>query len=363
MHGPRNRLHPTICGTLAVVASCSPAPVEVVHMDGLTGFEAQLDSLRVELQIPALSAAIVAEGNVVWARGFGYADVRAGRIAADTTAYHLASLTKTFATIILMQFVESGDVDLDDYISEYGIDLPNAENIRIRHLMTHTSEGTPGTTFRYNGNRFGEITQVIERVSGRRLADLIVERILHPLNLRHTAPNVRDDRSFEAAGLERAAFEANMARAYELREGQVVESEYPSIFNAAGGLIGSVVDVARYSIAIDQGQFLEPETWDTVFTPARSADRDLPAALGWLVYEHAGVTVHWMYGWWTANSSLIVRVPERGLTFVAAANTDAMSSRYGLGADGNALRSDVARLFIEAFVTGDEPLPVAGLDR
>ena len=45
------------------------------------------------------------------------------------------------------------------------------------------------------------------------------------------------------------------------------------------------------------------------------------------------------------------------LAFVVLANTDALSSRYGLGGDGNVLRSDVARLFVEAFVTGDELLP------
>ena len=168
---------------------------------------------------------------------------------------------------------------------------------------------------------------------------------------------MKDEVSFATAGLARGPFEANMARPYEVRDGQVFETSYPSLFNAAAGMIGSVVDLATYALAIDRGEFLQPATWDSVFTPAQWNGNDLPAALGWLVLEHEGLTIQWAYGWWTACSSLIVRVPELGRTFIVAANTDAMSSRYGLGADANVLQSAVARLFIEAFVTGDEPIP------
>ncbi len=85
-----------------------------------------------------MSAAIVDNGRIAWWRGFGYADGNAELPASDTTGYHLASLTKTFAAIILMQLVEAGEVSLDDPIGEYRIDLPNSENITIRHLMKAT---------------------------------------------------------------------------------------------------------------------------------------------------------------------------------------------------------------------------------
>ena len=118
-------------------------------------FEGRLERLRVELGIPALSAAIVANGSVAWARGFGQADLQSGRLATDTTSYHLASLTKVFAVISLMRLVEAGRVSLDDPVSKYGISMPASAEIRVRHLLNHTSESTPpGTAFRYNGDRF-----------------------------------------------------------------------------------------------------------------------------------------------------------------------------------------------------------------
>ena len=149
-----------------------------------------------------------------------------------------------------------------------------------------------------------------------------------------------------------------MATGYELDGSQVREKSYPSLFNPAAGLIGSVEDVAHYSIAIDQGQFLELETWDQIFTPAISASgAELPYGFGWFLQVHEGTLLQWHHGWWTANSSLIVRAPERGLAFIVAANSDRLSSTYGLGGDGNVLRSAVARLFVESFVLGDETLP------
>ncbi len=333
-------------------------PIEVTHMPGLQGFEAQLDSLRVELQIPGLSAAIVDDRQIVWSKGFGYSDVDAERPAQPTDPFHLASLTKTFAATIVMQLVEAGLVDLDDPVSDYGIELESQGVVRVRHIMTHTSEGVPGSHYSYNGDRFGRLDRVIEGASNRTFGELLVERILQPLGLTSTAPNVRQPLAFALTGLDRDAFVARMAKPYELEDDAVVRSQYPSYFGTAAGLIASAEDVARYSIAIDRGQFLEPETWDSVFTPSRSNTGDtLPYGLGWFIYTYQGVKLEWHYGSWTANSSLIVRAPVKGLTFVVLANTGMLSRAYGLGIDANVMRSDVARLFVESFVIGDEPLP------
>ena len=59
--------------------------------------------------------------------------------------YQLASITKTFGSIILMQLAEAGKVNLDDPIAKYGIDLGarwgNDERIKVKHLLTHSASG------------------------------------------------------------------------------------------------------------------------------------------------------------------------------------------------------------------------------
>src|SRR5688572_27394405 len=83
--------------------------------------ETLLENLRQELKIPAYSAAIVKDQKVLWAKGFGYADLENKIQATEHTPYHLASLTKTFASTILMQLVQEGKIKLDDPVSKYGI--------------------------------------------------------------------------------------------------------------------------------------------------------------------------------------------------------------------------------------------------
>lgn len=115
-------------------------------------FEKQLDALRKELKIPAISAGIVKEGKLVWARGFGFADLEAKLPATPHTPYHLASLTKTFASTVVLQLVEEGRVSLEDPVSRYAVELPSEGVIRVKHIFSHTSEGVPGERYSYNGD-------------------------------------------------------------------------------------------------------------------------------------------------------------------------------------------------------------------
>ncbi len=347
---------------LACTLTCDSSPteptdIEVLPMQGLQGFEARLDSIRVVLRIPGMAAAIAKDGQIVWSKGFGYADAREERPATPSTPFHLASLTKPFAAVIVMQLVEQGLVSLDDPVSQYGVDLEADGVIRVRHLLTHTSEGVPGSFYRYAGDRFGQLDRVIQGAANRSFGELLVERILQPIQLRETAPNPKHA-AFNLTGLNRDQFIAAMAAGYDLRDGRVVPVAHPTYFGTAAGLVASAEDMARFSIAIDQGRFLQPETWDSVFTPAVSnSGATLPYGLGWFIYEYEGAVLQWHYGLWDSNSSLIVRAPQKRLTFVVLANTNMLSRAYGLGVDANVMRSDVASLCVESFVLGDEPLP------
>jgi CubicO group peptidase (beta-lactamase class C family) len=338
-----------------------PDTIVVTPTPGLQGFPARLDSLRVQLRIPGMSSAIVKDGEIVWARGFGHAIAEASLPATKATPFHLASLTKPFAATIIMQLVEEGLIDLDAPAIDFGVNLASSGVIRVLHLLTHTSEGVPGSSYRYNGDRFGNLDRVILSASGRSFADLLVDRILRPLDLRSTAPNPARAEAFALTGLDRADFLSEMAAGYEVKGSKVVPRLHPAYFGTAAGLVASAEDVAAFSIAVDEGRFLSPETWEEVFTPAiATTGATLPYGLGWFIQEYEGARLQWHYGYWTTNSSLIVRAPDRALAFVVLATTQTPTSPYGLGVDDDVMRSDVAKLFVEAFVLGDEPLPTGG---
>jgi CubicO group peptidase (beta-lactamase class C family) len=102
---------------------------------------------------------------------------------------------------------------------------------------------------------------------------------------------------------------------------------------------------------------LSPALRALAYAPTVTAAGDtLPYGLGWFSTRYRSVRVVWHYGYWTAISALIVKVPERGLTYVVLANTDALSSRYPLG-DGRLDTSPWAREFLDAFVLGAAAIP------
>ena len=343
-----------------VTAACGETPLEpvsVAPVAGLQGFEASLDSIRVALRIPGLAGAIAQGGDIVWSRGFGFADVERGRPATDTTSFYWASVTKSVAAIVLMQLVEEGRVNLDDPISDYGVNLEADGVITVRNVFNHTSEGVPGTVFRYNGGRYISLGDVMLRATGETFAQLLAERILRPLGLRHTAPDVNLLADFYAAGLNRQEFLANVAMPYELVNGQVLPSARLRHFSPAAGLVSSVRDLARISIALDGDQLLDPATKEEMLSPTIAINGPSKTyGLGWYVQTYAGVKLEWHYGLAQGHSSFIVRAPEQGLTFVVVANTSRLSGAYDMGA-ADIMVTGPGRLFVESFVLGNEPLP------
>lgn len=356
---PRRTMLPLLCWWLVPLATgCPRNEVTSPTPNSIPEFEQRLEALRASSHIPAITAVISKGQAVVWVKAFGTADLATHRLAADTTVYHLASLTKPFAATVLLQLVDEGKVSLDDPVSMYGINLasPAGTIIRVRHLLSHTSEGTPGTRYAYNGDRFGQLDAVIAQAAGKSLALALQERIIAPLGLRHTAPNPQSS-SFAASGLDKTTFLANMARGYTNVIGLPRPTTYPTYFGAAAGLTASALDYAAFSMAMDRDAFIRPATKALAYTPVVSPTGEtFPYGLGWFSTTYKSARIIWHYGLWTANSSLIVKVPDRELTFVVLANTDALSSLYPLGS-GRLDTSPWARIFLDTFVIGSVSLP------
>ncbi len=114
--------------------------------------------------------------------------------------------------------------------------------------------------------------------------------------------------------------------------------------------MSSVLDMAKYDIAIDQHRFIKQETQQLAFTPAVSTKGEtLPYGLGWFTQNYKGTRLIWHYGYWTCNSSLILKVPDRNITFIAMANTDNLSRPTDLGA-GDVTSSPVGLAFLKTFI-------------
>jgi CubicO group peptidase (beta-lactamase class C family) len=269
-------------------------------------FAHDLEAIKTDLRIPGLAAAVVDSGRTVWRNDFGFADVVAHR------AFPIASVTKTMAAALVMQMVEQGRLSLDDPIAKHVPGTKLAPEITLRHVLSHTADGTPGEEFLYNGGIYNSLTAVVEKVGGKPFAGLLANAIFNPLGMNYTTA------------------------------GKGV--------CAATGVVSTTADLAKYAIALDGTELVSDKSKTAMATPARSTHGAiLPYGLGWFTQTYLNEQIVWHYGQEEAFASLFLRVPNRKLTLIVLANSNTMSDASRL-LDGNVARSLVALAFLRDVV-------------
>lgn len=363
--------------TALAFGQSSPTPASISperwSADNLAGFEASIEKERKQNHIPGLSAGIVYGNELIWKKGFGFADIDNKQVPDEHTVYQIASVTKTFGSILLMQQVEAGKVSLEDPVARYKIDLGarwgSDKRIKVKHLLTHTAMGSsmngfkPGYQFRYNGDWYNRLKEVIEQSSGRNFGMLLLDSIINPLGLKETAPSTDDSVNFSLTVKDKTTFLLKVAKPYDWQNKQIVPVDYHYIFGPSAGIMSSVHDLAQYSIAIDANKFIEAETWQQVFTPFKTPKgKDIQYGLGWFVGYHKGLKLLWHNGWWNGYSALLVKIPEKDLTLIILANSQDLTRPYmtsniwkwlnpfDKNLNKNLLASDFARTFYNYFV-------------
>jgi CubicO group peptidase (beta-lactamase class C family) len=358
-------------------------PTQPAATGAIQALEQKLEELRKELNIPGMSVAVLQEQEVVFARGFGYADVENEIAATENTPYYIASCTKPFAAAVLMQLVEAGKLDLDaamaDILKDTTFPFPSGaihgyagwcdtilelsrdtsgpyaayrflfedyrcdtERITVRHHLTHTSQGEPGAAYRYNGFLYGWLAWVVEAAPGHRFADLLVENITGPLDMTSSIPNPSDTG--------RQLVLAELAKPYRVDDaGKAVLSDFEQDLNAGAGMVSTVLDLAKFDVAMDRNLIVSQQSKEAMFTPTISnRGEPLPYGMGWFVQELEGVKLVWHYGQQTTYSSLILKVPGHELTLIVLANSDGLSAPFNLG-KGDVHKSPFAVTFINLF--------------
>jgi CubicO group peptidase (beta-lactamase class C family) len=320
-----------------------PDPVSAVS---ITDLETRLDNLRKKSNIPGMVAGIVRDGQVIWIKGYGYENTAQQKPVTNATIFHLASLTKTFASTGIIQLVHENKIDLNAPVADYGVSLTESGTVRVIHLLTHTSEGIPGSHYNYNGDRYSLLSTVIQSATAGTFHQLVAERITRPLGLQNTAPS--DMRLASLDGFDTIRLKQNTARGYGSNGIQTVD--YPKAFSTAAGLISNIDDMLKYAAAFDGNLLLTDDLKAKVFSPMISNDgKTLPHGLGWFIQQIEGIKITWHYGYWVGMSSLIIRVPEKKMSFVLMANSDMLSAPYPLG-KGDIWVSPYSKEFLKSFV-------------
>lgn len=211
---------------------------------------ADLEYICTLLHIPGLAAIVVQDGQAVWQRVFGWADVEQRIPVSPSTPFSIASLTKTMTAIVLMQSVREGLVGLDDPMTQYIDAHTLPQMVTIRQVVSHTSEGNPGEEYLYNGKRYALLSRVMEAASRQPFHELLATRVFLPLAMTDTIPGL---------GTPNAALRQPLARPYTLNQEthRIEPGPLPAPgVTAATGVVSTILDLARYAQALDQGRMI-----------------------------------------------------------------------------------------------------------
>ncbi|MFN0009901.1 MAG: serine hydrolase domain-containing protein [Planctomycetota bacterium] len=247
--------------------------------------------------VPGLSIAVGRDGELLFARGWGYADAKQGTPASADTIYAIGSLTRQFTAVSILQLAEAGKLTLDDPLSKWLPDFPaQGHAITLRQLLSNTSglpgysalaaahgskvdchlereelfglfekvpfEFTPGAGFSFNNTGYLLLSMVVAKAGGEDFTDYVRTRLLQPLELERTRFLPHAERP---TGFAEDCKELSDER----------ELEIPMAGPSAGStqsLGSSAKDLFRWQSALNDRQLIGEASTTLMRTPARLAD-------------------------------------------------------------------------------------------
>ena len=230
------------------------------------------------LGTPGAAIAVVQGGNLTTQQFLGAADAARSRPVSATTAYRIASITKIFTAVAILQLVERGHLRLGDRLNRYLPWAPHAGDVTIEELLTHSSgipdfwdlavahnetarpvtpreivetishrplAFEPGSSSAYSNTEYTLLGLVVERVSGMPLGAYEKAHIFAPAHMQQTAQGRAAPGTILAApsGADLVAFD-------------------PSWWYGSGDLVSTAADLARFDIALFDGTLVAPKTFE-----------------------------------------------------------------------------------------------------
>jgi CubicO group peptidase (beta-lactamase class C family) len=327
--------------------------------------ESYLEPLRQQSGIPGMSAAVLKDGVVVWEKGYGFQNVATRLRATPDTPYLVGDVSETLAAVLLLQCVEQRRMDLDEPFERFGLSAPGRD-ATLRQLLSHAAPEGARESFAFSPERYALLTPAMEWCAPQPYRKSVAHRILNRLAMRDSVPGTDlQDKDLE---LPEGLFDEDdldryrrvldrLAVPYKVDgRGRAERSDLaPAGINAAGGLVSTVRDLAKFDAALDpsleSGQILLPETLALAWSSTAGRDgTPTPMGLGWFVQGYRGQRIVWHFGYvQNAYSSLVIKLPERGLTFILLANSDGLSAPFQLQS-GDVTKSLFASLFLRLAV-------------
>ena len=312
--------------------------------------EARIDSLfsrYARSDAPGCAVAVVKAGKILYARGYGMADVAQSIPLTPQTPMIVASTSKQFTALAVLLLVNDGKLRLDDDIRRYVPEVPEfGHTITIRMLLNHTSglrelgnlfyfsgwritdeqyksdvldmikrqralNHVPGAEFSYNSSGYTFLALVIERVSGVSFRQFVTDRIFRPLGMTHS--DVQED--IDQVIPQRAT-------GYWGHDPTKLRTARPSnSFAGPNGVVTSVEDLARWDANFYQRTVGTEAMLDQMSTPGRLSDgTEFGYGMGLFIGSHRGRKMISHAGSDYGYKADFIRFPAEQLTVTVLCN-------------------------------------------
>jgi CubicO group peptidase (beta-lactamase class C family) len=309
--------------------------------------DALVEAAMTEGGITGASVGILERGRIIHARGYGLRDVENMLPDTEETVYGIGSITKQFTAAAIMRLAETGQIRLDGHISEYLPGYPtHAMAVTIRSLLNHTSgipnytlmeswwrtmavemaprevirvfENEPldfasGSRFSYSNSGYFLLGLIVEEVSGRPFGGYLNEEFFIPLGLGSTRY------------CDRQALIPDRASGYKFEGGSLVHAAFvsPSQAYSAGAVCSNVLDLMRWSRALEEGIAVGKDSYLEMTSPGSLTDgSEIEYGMGLAISHLDGHRRVTHVGGTLGFSSQIARYPDDELTVVVLTNTE-----------------------------------------
>jgi D-alanyl-D-alanine carboxypeptidase len=316
------------------------------------------DFIRAEMKkqrIPGLALAIVKDGVVVKAAGYGVADRKTSVPVTTDTVFKIASVSKQFMAAGIMVLVQDGRLSLADTVDRHIADVPAAwRGITVRQLLSHTGglmrEGpgwtpastndlevirsayeaplrsTPGTKWEYSNLGYTVLAEIMARVSGRPWPEFMTERVFRPAGMLSTRTTTMTE------------MVPNRAAGYSDNDRLLDAEDWPAV-RPGGGFLSTITDLAKWDQVLYTDRILIEASRRDLGTGVTFNDGSpVLYGLGWFVNRPAARRQIWHSGGLPGFKAQFHRYLDDGVTVIMLINLD--------DADDDSIAAGVAELYL-----------------
>jgi len=293
---------------------------------------------------PGLCVGVVKNGKLVKKKAYGSADVELGAPMKDDDIFEIGSMTKQFTAMLTLMLVDEGKIGLDDPVSKYIPESPEAwKSVTIRHMLNQNS-GLPeyaliptvglmddydrekwmkvitplpldfptGSAWAYSNTNFALLGWVIEKITGKPYGEVLTARVLKPLGMDHTRiENVQDVIPRRAHGYLPGSTPGALVR---------VEGSKAAI-QADGALLSNIDDLVKWDAALEARKLLSPAGYNLLWSAGRlESGRTYPYGMGWFLGAPGGAPVVYHPGADVGFASCITRYTSAHVTVIVLSN-------------------------------------------